>query len=364
MLRLSRRLREDDRGGVAVIVAALLGGGVLLGMLALVIDVGRLLEERRELQNGVDAAAASLAQACARKSPDCSAVSGPSVADAIADANAKDGLSTLDSFCGFGAALAPCAPPGSSVYDCGPLPAAGTAFVEVRSRTQSSDGGAVRSLFTAQDTTLRACGRAAWGAPARSSGVSFTMSLCEWRAATTNGTVYAPGPPYPPNPAITFERNILLHHTLDGVTTCPAGPSGADLPGGFGWLEDSNATCLTAVDVNGNYADQTGNATRQPCRDAVAAARTSRQPLFVPVYDSVSGTGSEGVYHAAGFAAFVVTGYSLSGLREKSWLTGAFPCSGDQRCISGFFTKALIPANGPLAPVSADFGAQIVRPIS
>lgn len=57
-----RRIVRYDSGAVAVIVALL--SVVLFGMAALVIDVGRLYEERRELQNGADAAALAIGWEC------------------------------------------------------------------------------------------------------------------------------------------------------------------------------------------------------------------------------------------------------------------------------------------------------------
>ena len=38
---------------------------VLVGMAALVVDVGAVVEEKRQLQNGADAAALAVAQSCA-----------------------------------------------------------------------------------------------------------------------------------------------------------------------------------------------------------------------------------------------------------------------------------------------------------
>ena len=66
-----------------ILVAILLGFGVLLGMAALVIDVGRLYQERAELQNGADAAAIGVAKSCALGA--CT----PAVAVSYADANAS-----------------------------------------------------------------------------------------------------------------------------------------------------------------------------------------------------------------------------------------------------------------------------------
>ena len=60
-----RLLRREERGAIGVLVAIMLGCGVLTGMGALVIDVGRLYQERAELQNGADAAALGVAKTCA-----------------------------------------------------------------------------------------------------------------------------------------------------------------------------------------------------------------------------------------------------------------------------------------------------------
>src|SRR5947208_3628329 len=64
--RMTRGLRRGhDRGAVAGLVAVLLSTGVLLGMAALSVDVGQLYAERRQVQNGADAAALAVAVSCA-----------------------------------------------------------------------------------------------------------------------------------------------------------------------------------------------------------------------------------------------------------------------------------------------------------
>src|SRR5690349_18918245 len=63
---LERRKRDSEHGGVAAVVAVLTAGGVLLGMGALVIDIGRLYVEREQLQSGADAASLEVASNCAR----------------------------------------------------------------------------------------------------------------------------------------------------------------------------------------------------------------------------------------------------------------------------------------------------------
>ena len=52
-------------------------------------------------------------------------------------------------------------------------------------------------------------------------------------------------------------------------------------------------------------------------------------------------------YHIAGFAAFYVSGWYLSGgpgSTANSLLTGSPPCSGGDRCVSGWFVKKLLSA--------------------
>ena len=59
---------RSERGAVLPMVAVLTVA--MVGMAALVIDVGALLDERRQLQNGADAAALGVAQLIASSCPD------------------------------------------------------------------------------------------------------------------------------------------------------------------------------------------------------------------------------------------------------------------------------------------------------
>ena len=57
-------VRESDTGATIVFVAVILVA--LLAMSAFAIDFGRMWEERRQLQNGADAAAVAIAEDCVR----------------------------------------------------------------------------------------------------------------------------------------------------------------------------------------------------------------------------------------------------------------------------------------------------------
>jgi hypothetical protein len=200
-----------------------------------------------------------------------------------------------------------------------------------------------------------------WGSPSSNTGIAFSISTCEWALLTLNGTVYAAPPPYPPNPSPLLERVVYLH-TTSLTTHCPGGPAGQDVPSGFGWLDENGGACLTSADGGGTVGGDPGNGMSAACKVAFDAAKAGRQPVFIPVFDAVTGTGSGTQYHVRGFAAFVLTGWSVPGSRnERSWLTGRVPCTGSDSCISGYFTTGVLAREAALG--GPDLGASAVRPI-
>ena len=150
-----RRLTPHDNAGATMILVSLCLV-FLIGMAALVIDIGALVQERRVLQNGADAAALAVATDCAKGA--CGAAS--STALSYANANADDGES--DASVAF--------------------PAANT--VEVTTTTRSSAGTTVEFLFApvmggddGETVTRRA--RASWGSIGSASTVPLIISACE-----------------------------------------------------------------------------------------------------------------------------------------------------------------------------------------
>ncbi len=345
------RLRGDD-GATTVLVAILMVA--LLGVGTLVLDVGSLYAERRQLQNGADAAALAVAPDCAASVCDTSTAPGSRTGQ-YANLNANDGLSTVTEVCGVGGGLSGCSPSGGT-WDCRPVPAGPLAaqYVQVRTATRRSGGSNLMPPLLARvldpayaGTTVRACARASWGGAASITGLSMTISYCEWDLATGGGSAFATPPPYPPNPPTSVERVLKIHTTTTG--SCPAGGhAGSDAPGAFGWLNESGP-CRNTVDANGTYQGDPGVSLSSACKTAMDAASSSPYPVMhIPVYDSVSGTGTNTQYHLKGFAAFVLTGYWLPGGKKASWLYPSNPakCSGADKCVYGFFTKELVPVSG------------------
>jgi hypothetical protein len=81
--------------------------------------------------------------------------------------------------------------------------------------------------------------------------------------------------------------------------------------------------------------------------------------MFVPVYTKVTGSGSNAVATLKGFAAFVVTGYSLPSFSASDWLKSSNnSCS--YKCIDGYFTKQIIPATGGTNEGGTFLGAAVI----
>lgn len=359
MLRL---LGRDDRGAVGVLVAVLIGGGVLLGMGAMAVDVGQIYSERAQLQNGADGGALGVAKTCAVGS--CNTA----VAQYYANHNSNDGTSAVDLVCGLGTGLGACPPSSGKIYDCPPPPAGGKNFVDVHTSTLTPSGSTLlppsfaRTLLGMSSypgTTVKACAQAEWGAPSWANTIALTISACEWDTATNNGTDFAPPPPaIPPS---KYDQSILLH-TGSTSGSCPANPADADAPGAFGWVDGSPAGSCSVTIVNNQYSSNTG-VSGNNCSTAIYQAWLNHTVVYIPVYSSVvvDTTGTNVTYNLKGFAAFVITGYRIPAVsppKEADWLNSSLLCSSPNVCIDGYFTQALIPDAG--GGGSQDLGANVV----
>ena len=357
-----RLLGRDDSGAVAVLVGILIGGGVLFGLGALVVDVGQLYAERAQLQNGADAGALAVAKSCAQGT--CA----PATATSYADANSADGVSAVNLVCGSGT-LGGCPASAGTMIDCPAAPAAGTNYVDVHTSTLTPSGSTLlppafaRTLLGNQNysgSTVHACAQAEWGPPSAASGVAVTFSACEWDQATDNGTLFAQPPPYPPNavPSPSLDQVLKLHSGTSGATGCATEPAGADGPGLFGWTDDPSNDCTTPI-INGSFGGNTGTSVSQACQVALSADQANRTLIFIPIYIALSGSGANGVYTLKGFAAFVITGYHLPGFSVSDWLNPANDCKGSSFCINGYFTQGLIPSIGGIG--GNNLGAAIIK---
>lgn len=352
IIRLARpmlRLRRNERGTVGVLIAILIAGGVLLGMGALAVDAGQLYQGRAELQNVADAAALAVARSCASGGA-CTNAAGTTVAGGYVGGNASSltrGTAAAGPVCGSGS-LGTCTPNGTMV-SC-PANPAGTNVNYVDVNTSASVSPVFARTLGFGASAVKACAQAEWGGPQSANTVAFTISACTWDQATSQGTTYAQPPPYPPNPLPSPSLDQVLQlHGNGSSNGCPTEPSGADGPGNFGWTDDSGncAVTITGTGTSYTYGGDTGTSVGQDCAAALYNDWVNKTLIFVPVYVSITGPGSNSIYKLKGFAAFVVTGYNLPGASPKSesdWLNSKNDCHGSNFCINGYFTQGLIPS--------------------
>ncbi|WP_330475168.1 TadE/TadG family type IV pilus assembly protein [Terrabacter sp. C0L_2] len=290
-----RRLRAArDRGAVTALVAILFSTGVIIAMLALVVDVGSMMWERRQLQNGADAATLALAQDCASKRATCDPAT-PGL-KWLADANAADGFGGIQRVCAVGTFVGAdkftgCTATTGALTDCLPTPAGATGpYVEVRTRTStnSDDTGTILKPFFAQavgwdGATIAACSRVGWSGGHPSTVLPVVQSQCAWDDATAKGKDFPAAPPY----------------ALDG-----SGVAGK--------------TPLPALPVASGYVTK------------------------------VEGKGSNTDYTIDGVSAFYLAGYSVTGNKQLDGFKGvdaSRSCDKNEDCLYGWFVSPVIPVD-------------------
>jgi Flp pilus assembly protein TadG len=361
-----RLLRRDERGVVAVLVGLLISG-VMLGLGALVIDVGQLYQNRAELQGGADAAAIAVAKSCIYTT--CTASGALSTAVTYAGENATGGVAGVSQVCGSGA-LGACPASTGALTDCPAVPTglpAGAGYVDVHTSTKTAGGATVIAPAFAKEllgngsysgTTVLACAQAEWGGalPGGSLITAFTISACEWYAATTNGTVFAQPPPYPPStlPSSTLDRQIKLRATGAGAG-CTAYPAPADAISKFGWVAETGGCSLNNITGTTYGVNNSGSSSSPNCNTPLFDDAQNRSLIYIPVFTSVTGSGSTAVYNLLGIAAFVVTGYNIPGssfTHYTDWLNAAKQCSGATYCINGYFVRMDYTGSGTFGPAN------------
>jgi Flp pilus assembly protein TadG len=415
MTQRSSNTTRAERGGVMTIVGVLLATGVLLGMGSITLDVGRVLVEKRELQNSADAASVSLAKDCYATPASCTTTQATAVA--LTNRNSADSTSTIVSVCSVNipsSAAPTCGTASGAFADCAPLPPAfaampGLPYVEVRTKTRTSSGGSsftnwlAGAAFGGPSTgAAGACARAAVGTPTDGTAtLPLTFSACDWQHATGGttggggGSYYASpvyngstiygyngaGQPLWPQPAITppaqllGQEVILLSQNPPGGATQPTGCAtwnGHALPGGFGVLETDGDPCVikdypyhwmhtsTGNNIGCNLNNYVGKVINIPVFDCTADALLNREPIVAPATPPDpcdTGNGNNAYYHRAGYAQFYLSGYSLNvtgGIpnQRKSLVSNQFPCNGSDQCISGWFLNGSLSATAISGPPS------------
>lgn len=345
MRRLSRLPKPEDRerGAVSVLIAILMVS--LLGFTALAVDVGMLYAERTQLRNGADAAALAIAQKCARNVNDVDCSTTSALARSLANGNAGDGASNVQAV----------------VLD----KTAGTVTVTAGAQEPGKEPNRV-SLFFARALGFNNAGVTAgatvrWGQPvAGPLPFPLAFSICQVRYH------------------VDGSLQQLQSHGDDANPDCLYGPSGAPVPGGFGWLAGGPGVCGGLIDIKaGDASSSSGNSYPGTVCDSVlqkwAKDITAGKDVIalLPVFNRVTGTGANAKYQLTSFAAFNVKGWKFSGTDNelpKSFhhtspiVPSSVACTNNCRGIIGSFIQYVSLADGYTYGVTTeDSGTDIVR---
>ncbi|MDJ0456108.1 Tad domain-containing protein [Arthrobacter sp. NQ7] len=331
-LKLASRKRDGERGAVSVIVATMLV--VLLGFGAMAVDVAMLYSERTQLRNGADAAAFAIAQKCAKNPSDTDCSNTSSLAANLANTNANDGLSNIKSI----------------ALD----KTNRKVTVSVASQEAGHSANQV-SLFFARTlgfntAEVNAPSTVNWGSPTKGTTVfPLTISICQVRGQY--GVM-----------------QLLRMHGTGANPSCNYGPAGAFVEGGFGGLKQDANSCGALVDITKSTAGgDTGNNPPPNCEVTLngwAADMTAGKDVIVllPIFNAVTGTGTNAIYGLKTFAAFKVAGWKFgpTGLpytfhNRSPDVPAALECKEPCRGIIGTFVQYVSLASGyTLGPVDPD----------
>jgi hypothetical protein len=368
------RMKDDDGGFAMVFVAILLV--MLIGLVAFAVDTAALYQERRELQNGADAAVLAIAADCAFGTAVCDTPTAEATADDYADANAGDDAAQIDDV----------------QLDTT------SQTIEVTTATETSDGGGIFEPFFAQvigfdGSHVQARASAAWGAPAGLSTLPIIFSDCEWQKYQGDPgtedheirTVYFHGNTDPPGNGQGGQGGGPgggpgggQGPPMEGAEDCHYSPSGQDLPGGFGWLDENTEIDCAALTAIGEWIGiDPGNTPSTGCDPEDMEAILDEEipiPYFGTVTqdgeiitegEAISGNGATAEYLVSGYALLHVTGYNFGGqFKAESVAPGPgfnkLPCTGEMRCIEGYFVEGDI-SSGEIDPGGENRGLIVIK---
>lgn len=331
-LKPAKGKHGGERGAVSVIVAMMLV--VLLGFGAMAVDVAMMYAERTQLHNGADAAALAIAQKCASNltDPDCSTTS--TLAANLANNNANDSLSNVKSV----------------VLDKTNRKVTVTVASQEAGHTPNQVSLFFARALGINTAEVNAPASVQWGSPTKGlDAFPITISICQVRGQ------------------YGVEQLLQMHGT-GANPSCNYGPSGAAVDGGFGGLKQDPNVCGATIDISKSTAGgDTGNNPPPYCDTLLnswAANMTAGKDVIVliPIFNAVTGTGTNAIFGLTTFAAFKVAGWKFgpTGLpytfrNRTPDVPAALECREPCRGIIGTFVNYVSLANGyTLGPVNPD----------
>jgi len=387
----------QEEGATLVFVAVVLVA--LLALTAFAVDFGRMWEERRQLQNGADAAALAVAEDCARDLCD-GLYDEYAIADLYADDNARDGFAEawmveldLDAqtvtvhnrtedpggdnhfdmlfagivgFDGFTIGAQATVAWGGLASEVATIPI----IISDCEFTRPHGYGGAGGVFDATDGSLLATTHLFVDPKTR---LPYESPYPGWWAAGPQEST--PEYPYADLDGIAGldwdlnedgeadaypQPTVLTFHDGGGTEECNA-QAGQDtdadgsLPGGFGWLDVAGAGPCEAVIVAGWVDGDPGASPSTGCDSDMLRALLFTDGVNIPYFsdvDGVQGGGASGEFEVAGYGGFHVVGYNFGGqFRDHRLPLMSDPCrpggvrprgwttGNDDRCLVGYFVK-------------------------
>lgn len=285
--RVHFRLPHRRQSGQSLVLIALLLPA-LLAVLALAIDGGYAYAQRRQMQNAADAAAVAGARAYALQNDVNAAVSHfTSTNNASSFSWSQSSETRTDSLTGLSINLTNIEVTANVTYN--------TFFARIVGINQMTASATARARIQPVD------------------GIGNLL------------------------PIIPYEQNFVFGQVYDMWDDI------LNAPGGFGWVNWDGGASSTPILVNyisnpsssgvHNIGDwvysMTGVKASSQVRDALSY--WLNRPVIVPMYDQVTGSGSNAQYRISGFAQFIMTDFTLTG---------------NPKNVRGRFAGLVVPGNG------------------
>jgi hypothetical protein len=313
-----RRLRGDadkERGAAGVMVALLML--VLIGAGAMAVDVGQIYAERAQLQNAADAGAMAAAQQC-HEAGGCTAAQALAWAREMTGPNSNDGATAVDSV---------------------DLSVPNQVKVVTSTLNGSNGAGFLTKMFAAAlnapPVKVRANAVASMSPPNSGSGFPLAISNHCYNLSTAVATAEVQKISYKPGGTCT-------------------GSSGTQIPGGWGWLDQSSPCQATTATGTNNMGSDPGNNPPFGCFTVLSQWKTTIQAGGVvnaafPIFDDATNQGQNGTFHIIGYATFKIWGwkfgqsspYEFRDAATDPGMNSSLACDtpARNRCIIGQFVK-------------------------
>ena len=326
---------SPERGATAVMVTILML--VLVGAGALAVDIGRIAAAKGQLQNGADASALAVAGYCAQNPSSCT-TTGVSLADQYTSANSNSGTAVPSSVM---------FPTATSVRVVSSTPAGGLQLT-------------LAQVFGTESQIVEAAATASWTPPSGGGGFPLALSdsCFDLSSAAESGDLQRFS--YKPGNGPNGEPSDM---------NCTRNASGQTVPGGWGWLEESDS-CESTTAADGTIPSDPGNnpADCQEILQGWVNDLSFGKPVEVlfPIFDSAEYQGNNAQYHILGYATLQIYAWQFSGTGNSpfSYMPASIPanvkCAGSQRCVIGKFIR-FVTTDAETGPGGQDFGSYAVE---